>query len=328
MEFAHPHLLWLLLLVPVWGVWTVWRRRRGTEGLQFSQTDSASRHLRSGWLSVRWLPTVLRGLALMLGVVALAQPQELDRRVERSTEGVDIMMVLDISTSMRAQDFQPNRFEAAREVALEFTRGRQNDRIGLIVFSAQAFTQVPLTLDYSFLRDMMQEVEIGMIKDGTAIGTALATAVNRLKDSEAESKVIILLTDGQNNRGEIDPTTAGEVAAAMGARVYTIGVGSRGSAPYTVQRPFGGQRRVQMPVEIDEDMLQTVAESTGGRYFRATDKQALQTIYEEIGQLETSEIEEEVYTDRQERYASFLGPALLLVLLELLLRTTRLRRFP
>ena len=182
MEFAHPHLLWLLLLVPVWGVWTVWRRGRGTEGLQFSQTASASRHLTSGWLSVRWLPTVLRGLALMLGIVALAQPQELDRRVERSAEGVDIMMVLDISTSMRAQDFQPNRFEAAREVALEFTRGRQNDRIGLIVFSAQAFTQVPLTLDYSFLRDMMQEVERGVIKDGTAMGTALATAVTRLKD--------------------------------------------------------------------------------------------------------------------------------------------------
>lgn len=328
MEFAYPSLLWLLLAVPLWAAWTVWRSRTEEGGLRFSQASSASRHLRTPWLRIRFLPTLLRSLALALGVVALARPQEVDRRVERTTEGIDIMMVLDVSTSMRAQDFQPNRFEAAREVATEFTRGRTNDRIGLIVFSAEAFTQVPLTLDYSFLRRMMQDVEIGMIQDGTAIGTALATAVNRLEGSEAESKVIILLTDGQNNRGEIDPTTAGEVAATMGARVYTIGVGSQGSAPYTVTRPFGGQRQVQMPVEIDEEMLRTVAQSTGGRYFRATDREALETIYEEIGELETSEIDEEVYTDRRERYAAFLWPALLLVLMDVLLRTTRLRRFP
>ncbi len=328
MTFANSHILWLLAVVPIWASFVWWRNRRRDDGLRYSSVSVARDVPRSMWTYLQQLPLFLRTGALVLGILALARPQEINQRVERHTEGVDIMMVLDISTSMRAQDFEPNRFEAARDVAGEFVEGRTSDRIGMIVFAAEAFTQTPLTVDYDFLQRMMERVDIGMIKDGTAIGTALATAVNRLKNSEAESKVIILLTDGQNNQGEIDPTTAAEVAETMGVRVYTIGVGSQGSAPYAVNRPFGGRRQVQIPVRIDEEMLTTVAKTTGGRYFRATDRSALRTIYEEIGTLEQTEIQEEVYTDYQERYAIFAWPALILVLLEVLLSTTRLRKFP
>jgi Ca-activated chloride channel homolog len=265
---------------------------------------------------------------LILGILALARPQVRDVVQERYAEGVDIMLVLDTSTSMRAQDFQPNRFEAARDVASEFIRSRVSDRVGLIVFAAKAFTQAPLTLDYDFLQRMLAEVDIGIIEDGTAIGTALATAVNRLADSDAKSKVVILLTDGQNNRGEIDPVTAAEVAQALGVRVYSIGVGAHGEAPFVFTDPFGGQRRRMVPVDIDEQMLQTVADLTGGRYFRATTKQALRSIYDEIGELEKTRIEERIYTDYEERYAIFLWPAFGLLLLEVLLSTTRLRGFP
>jgi Ca-activated chloride channel family protein len=274
------------------------------------------------------MPLLLRMVALVLGVLALARPQDHNTVLERFAEGVDIMLVLDTSTSMRAQDFEPNRFEAAREVASEFIADRTSDRVGLIVFAAKAYTQAPLTLDYDFLLRMMDEVEVGVIEDGTAIGTALAMAVNRLKETEAKSKIIILLTDGQNNRGEIDPVTAAEVAEAVDVRTYTIGVGAYGEAPFVVDHPFAGRQRRMVPVEIDEDMLRTVAEKTGGRYFRATNKEALGTIYDEIGELEKTEVEERIYTDYNERYAVFLWPAFGLLLLELVLSSTRLRRFP
>ncbi|MCH8276826.1 MAG: VWA domain-containing protein, partial [Bacteroidetes bacterium] len=247
---------------------------------------------------------------------------------ERYAEGVDIMMVLDTSTSMRAEDFRPNRFEAARAVGAEFIRGRTSDRIGLIVFAAKAYTQAPLTLDYDFLLEMMNELDVGVIEDGTAIGTALAMAVNRLKDTTAKSKVIILLTDGQNNRGELSPETAAEVARTIGVRIYAIGVGAHGEAPFVVDHPFAGRQRRMVPVEIDEEMLQSVAEMTGGRYFRATNNQALRDIYKEIGELEQTKIEERIYTDYEERYTDFLFPGLGLIFLELLLSTTLFRRFP
>jgi Ca-activated chloride channel family protein len=279
-------------------------------------------------MRIRGLPPALRYGALILGILALARPQDHNVVEERYAEGVDIMLVLDTSTSMRAQDFSPNRFEAAREVASEFVRDRTSDRVGLVVFAAKAFTQTPLTLDYDFLLRMLEEVEVGVIEDGTAIGTAVAMAVNRLKESTAESKVIILLTDGQNNRGEIDPVTASDVAETMDVRIYSIGVGAYGEAPFLFDDPFGGQRRRMVPVEIDEKMLMTVAENTGGKYFRATNKQALRDIYDEIGELEKTKIEERVYTDYQERYTLFLLPAFGLLLLELLLSNTRLRRTP
>lgn len=327
MVFAQPYWLLLLLLVPALGIWE-WRRARGRTGLLYSNAAAVRATPRTFWTYLGGLPALLRMGALTLGIIAFARPQERNVIRERYAEGVDIMMVLDTSTSMRAQDFTPNRFEAARDVAGEFIRSRVSDRVGLIVFAAKAFTQAPLTLDYAFLQRMMEEVEVGVIEDGTAIGTALATAVNRLKETEAESKVIILLTDGQNNRGEVDPVTASEVAAALGVRVYAIGVGTYGEAPFIRDLPFGGRQRQMVPVEIDEEMLQAVAQTTEGRYFRATDKQALRDIYDEIGELEKTKVETRTYTDYAERYPFFLWPAFGLVLLEVLLTTTRLRRFP
>lgn len=327
MTFADPEWLWLLALVPVVGLVEWWRNRQRV-GLRFSNVRLADA-VPSTWAQrLRWLPTALRMGVLALGIVALARPQETDVIREQYAEGIDIMLVLDTSTSMRAEDFDPNRFEAARAVASEFIDNRVSDRVGLIVFAAKAYTQTPLTLDYNFLQRMLDEVQVGVIEDGTAIGTALAMATNRLKSTEAQSKVIIVLTDGQNNRGEIDPVTAAEVAETMGVRVYSIGVGTRGEAPFVVDHPFTGQSRRMMPVQIDEDMLRTVAQQTGGRYFRATSKEGLRTVYEEIDQLEKTEIEERVYTDRDERYPLFLWPAFGLLCIEVLLSTTVLRRFP
>jgi Ca-activated chloride channel family protein len=327
MTFAHPDILWFLLLVPLMGGW-MWWRSRSEAGLQYSDVGTAQSVAPSWRVRLRALPDLLKIAALVLGIVALARPQESDVVRTRSAEGIDIMLVLDTSTSMRAEDFRPNRFEAARDVASEFIDGRVSDRVGLVVFAAKAYTQAPLTLDYDFLQNMLDEVRVGVIQDGTAIGTALAMAVNRLKRTEAESKVVILLTDGQNNRGEIDPITASEVAQAMDVRVYAIGVGSKGTAPFIIDQPFVGQQRQMLPVEIDEDMLRTVAQTTGGRYFRATSKRALRDIYEEIGELEKSEIDERIYTDVDERYSTFLIPAFALLLTGVLLQTTALRRFP
>lgn len=327
MEFAHPQWFAALALLPLAWLLLFFRRRRRT-GLRYSSIQGAQHVPKTFWTGVRWMPGALRSLVWILMVLALARPQTRNTVLERFAEGVDIMMILDTSTSMRAQDFKPNRFVAAKEVGTEFIQGRLSDRLGLVVFAAKAFTQAPLTLDYSFLTTMLNEVEVGIIEDGTAIGTALAMGVNRLKDTEAKSKVIILLTDGQNNRGEIDPVTAADVAATLGVRVYAIGVGTRGEAPVMVDHPFGGQQRVMMKVEIDEDMLRSVAQKTGGQYFRATNKEALKTIYREIGDLEKTKIEERTYTDFGERYHLFLWPAVILLVLEVLLSSTRLRRLP
>ncbi len=328
MQFAQPEWFWLFALVPLVAGWAWWYAFRTRKGMRFSSIDPVHSAPRSLWVRLRELPAVLRIGAVALGVFALARPQERDTIRERYAEGVDIVLVLDTSTSMRAEDFSPNRFEAARDVAAEFIESRTSDRVGLIVFAAKAYTQTPLTLDYNFLLRMLDEVEVGVIEDGTAIGTAIAMGVNRLKNSAAESKVLILLTDGQNNRGEIDPVTASEVAQTMDVRIYSIGVGTHGEAPFPFDDPFGGQRRQMIPVEIDEDMLSSVAKKTGGRYFRATNKETLQSIYVEIGELEKTEIEERFYTDYTERYAVFLWPAFGLLLLELLLSGTRLRRTP
>ncbi len=325
--FAHPGWLWLLLSIPALLVWEIFRTRIEA-GMRFSAVAIGNQIPRSVWDRLRWLPLVLRMGALTFAILALARPQERNVVRELFAEGVDVMMVLDTSTSMRAQDFEPNRFEAAREVGADFIRGRVSDRIGLVVFAAKAYTQAPLTLDYDFLTEMLGEVEVGVIEDGTAIGTALAMATNRLKDTEAVSKVVILLTDGQNNRGEVDPVTAAEVAAALGVRVYPVGVGAYGEAPFVIDHPFAGQQRRMMRVEIDEDMLRAVAAKTGGRYFRATDKEALREIYAEIGELEKTKIEERTYTDYEERYAIFLWPAFGLLLLDVLLSSTRLRKLP
>jgi Ca-activated chloride channel family protein len=324
--FANPHLLWLLLLVPLLGAWTWWRARR-PDGLRYSDVGLTTGAPASWRVRLQGLPAVLRMTALALGIVALARPQVQDVIRTRTAEGIDIMLALDTSSSMRAEDFRPNRFEAAQAVAGSFVEGRVSDRVGLIVFAAEAYTQVPLTLDYDFLKRMLERVSIGVVEDGTAVGTALATAVNRLKETEAESKVVVLLTDGRNNRGEIDPATAAEIASTIGVRVYAIGVGAAGDESDALPR---GHREERQPGEagVDEQMLRTVASTTGGRYFSASSKEALQRIYGEIDAMEATEVDERVYTDREEWYAWFLGPAFALVCLEVLLATTVFRRFP
>jgi len=296
--------------------------------MRFSSTSAIKAAGASWKIRLRFVPPVLRMAGLCLAILAMARPQDRNVIREQFAEGVDIMMVLDTSTSMRAEDFRPNRFEAAKAVGSEFIEGRTSDRVGLIVFAANAYTQAPLTLDYDFLQEMLREVEVGVIEDGTAIGTALAMAVNRLKDTEAKSKVVILLTDGQNNRGELSPETAAEVARTLGVRVYAIGVGQQGEAPFVVDHPFAGRQRRMVPVEIDEEMLQAVADMTGGQYFRATNNRALRDIYDEIGELERTKIEERSYMDFEERYTDLLFPGLLLLMLEILLSTTLFRRFP
>jgi len=327
MTFAQPFWLLLLLLVPLVGVRS-WTAMRSRAGMRFSSISSLKVAGNTWKTRLKWVPTAFRVVGISLAILAMARPQDLNVIQERFAEGVDIMMVLDTSTSMRAEDFRPNRFEAAKSVGADFIRGRTSDRVGLIVFAANAYTQAPLTLDYVFLTQMLSEVEVGVIEDGTAIGTALAMAVNRLKDTEAKSKVVILLTDGQNNRGELSPETAAEVAKTIGVRVYAIGVGQHGEAPFVVDHPFAGRQRRMVPVEIDEEMLQAVADMTGGQYFRATNNRALSDIYDQIGELEKTKIEERVYTDYEEKYPFYLIPGLFLLFLEVLLNTTLFRRFP
>jgi len=260
-------------------------------------------------------------IAVSLLIIVLARPQKTDRYQDVTTEGIDIMLALDISGSMLARDFKPDRLEASKNVATEFISGRPYDRLGLVVFSGESFTQCPLTTDHAVLVNLMREIESGMIEDGTAIGNGLATAINRIKDSDAVSKVIILLTDGVNNRGEIAPSTAADIAKTYGVRVYTIGVGTRGTAPYPVQTPYGIQYR-NMPVEIDEAVLKDIASKTGGSYFRATDNNKLIEVYAEIDKLEKSKIDVRQFTRKEEKYLMPAIVAFVLLALESLIRFT------
>lgn len=319
MTFAYPAVLWMLTAVPLLGGWMWWRARHHTEGVGFPRVADVP--LRVSWrVWVRRALPVLRLSAMALLIVALARPQQHDVVQVETTEGIDIVLALDASTSMRATDFPPNRFEAARSVAIDFVEERSNDRIGLIVFAGRAFMQAPLTTDQDFLVDTIEQLRLGQFEPGTAIGSALTAATSRLRSGASPSQVVILLTDGQNNRGEIDPLTAAEIARVMGIRVYTIGVGSFGDAPFELEEEGSD--------EVDEAVLTTIAEATGGQYFRASDAAALQTIYDDISALEQSEIETHTYTDVSERFAQFAVPALLLVLLHALLRTTVAWRFP
>jgi len=271
----------------------------------------------------------LRALTLCLIVLAVARPQTGRSEYRTHTEGVDIMLVLDTSGSMQAEDFHPkNRLYVAREVVKQFIAGRKHDRIGLVAFAAQAVTQCPLTLDYPVLTRLVDKVDFGMLPDGTAIGVALATACNRLKNSKAKSRVVILLTDGQNNAGAIDPLTAARVAATLGIRVYTIGVGTRGRAPMPVNDPVFGRRMVQVKVDLDEKTLTQIARATGGRYFRATNHKELATVYGEIDHMEKTKIESQTFVNYTDHYAWFALPALIVLLVELVLAQTVLREVP
>jgi len=326
-KFANPLFLWLLLLLPAIGYYLWWRRKKLTVPLQFSSLQIFKNIPQTFRERLRHVPLALRLSAIAIFIVALARPQSVSDKQNISTEGIDIVLELDLSGSMLAEDFNPNRIEAAKQVASEFIDGRTNDRIGLVVFQAQSFTQCPLTTDYPVLKNLLREVKSGMIADGTAIGLAIANGVNRLKDSKAKSKVMVLLTDGVNNRGEIDPITAARIAATYGIRIYTVGVGAQGEAPYPVQTQFG-IRRQMIPVDLDEKGLTQVADMTGGKYYRATDNRKLKAIYKEIDQLERTKIEVTAYKRYSELYGGWLLAGLLAVIVEVGLSVTVLRRNP
>jgi Ca-activated chloride channel homolog len=320
-EFAQPAFLYLLLIIPVMIAFYYVKQQKAVVSLRvpgsgpFEKSGKTFRHF------IRHLLFAFRAAAILLFIVVLARPQKTDNFQDVSTEGIDIVLTLDISGSMLSRDFKPDRVEASKNIATEFITGRPYDRIGLVVFSGESFTQCPVTTDHAVLINLLREIKCGMIEDGTAIGEGLATAVNRLKDSEAKSKVIILLTDGVNNRGIIAPITAAEIAKTFGIRVYTIGVGTQGVAPYPVQTPFGVQYQ-DMPVEIDEAILQEIAKMTDGKYFRATNNEKLQQVYAEIDKLEKSRINVRQFKLREEK---FVVPALIafcLILLEMILKNT------
>jgi len=328
-RFANPEFLLLLLIIPVLVYWYLRRRVHSEGALRYSSLSIIKGIKKPRSQALRHSLFVLRLLALALVIIGLARPQSGQKEEEITTEGIDIVIALDISSSMLAEDFRPkNRIQAAKAVAADFIRGRKNDRIGMVVFAAKSFTQCPLTLDYGILLSFMDDIDVGLVDDGTAIGLAIANSVNRLRNSEAKSKVVILLTDGVNNRGEVDPVTAAKVAATYGIKIYTIGVGTQGEALYPVDDPFFGKRYVRMPVEIDEKVLQQVAAITDGRYFRATNKKSLEEVFREIDQLEKTKIEVKEYTRYAELFPGWLQWAMLLLVLEIVLANTRFRKIP
>jgi len=325
--FANPELLFLLLLIPLLGVWYFFRRKRNNTEISVSTLAGFGKTHRTLRLFVYQGQYLLRLLALTLLIVALARPQTSLSRQDISVEGIDIVIALDVSGSMLAQDFKPDRLEAAKQTAMEFIDARPNDRIGLVIFSGEAFTQSPLTTDHSVIKNIFSDIQSGMIEDGTALGDGLATAVNRIRTSKAVSKVIILLTDGNNNMGAIDPMTAAEIGKLYGIRIYTVGIGTMGVAPYPVQTPYGIQLQ-SMKVEIDEPLMKKISEMTDGRYFRATNNAKLRQIYKEIDKLEKSKIDVTEFKRKHEEYLPLVLLALGLLALEFLLRYSYLRNIP
>ncbi len=315
MSWANPEYFWLLSLIPLFIAYQLWKQlSEKRPSLTFSST-SALKNLPGNYRAyLVWLTPLFYLVAFSLFVIALARPQLQNTTIEEKVEGIDIVMSIDISTSMRAEDFQPNRLIAAKAIAADFIRARPSDRIGLTVFARESFTVCPPTIDHRLALNLLETIDMGMVRDGTAIGIGIATSINRLRNSDAESRVIILLTDGMNNAGEIDPITAGEIARTQGIRIYTVGIGSRGTAPYPIDDPVFGRRYQNVSVDIDEDMLQQIAEMTGGRYFRATENQELRDIYDEIDRLETTEIEEIVYRNYEDQYSTFLLSGILLLI--------------
>lgn len=303
-------------------------RRTGT--LRFSNLGVIKTVSKAPSKKYRHIIFVFRIIVVGLLIVAFARPQSGITEEEIITEGIDIILAMDISSSMKAEDLArgKNRLDVTKEVAAQFIGGRTNDRLGMVVFAGKSFTQCPLTLDYGIMLKFLKEINIGMVEDGTAIGMAIANCVNRLRDSKAKSKVVILLTDGRNNRGELDPITAANVAQAMGVRIYTIGAGKRGKAPYPVDDPFFGKRYQYIQIDIDEDVLKKIANITSGKYFRATDKASLERIYQEIGEMEKTKIEVKEFTRYKELFINFLVLAFGVLILEILLANTRFRRIP
>ena len=332
MTFANSAYLLLMLLVIPCVVWYVLRGRKRRASLSVPTTSMYGGMAKSWKYYLIHVPFVLDMAALVLLSLILARPQSTDRWQDTEIEGIDIMLCVDVSTSMLAEDLKPNRIEAAKQVASEFINGRPNDNIGLTIFAGEAFTQCPMTVDHAVLLNMFQNVSSdiaarGIIEDGTAIGMGLANAISRLKDSQAKSKVIILLTDGSNNRGEISPMTAAEMAKSFGIRVYTIGVGTNGTAPYPVQGAFGKQY-VNVAVEIDENVLRDIAKTANGQYYRATSNSKLKEVYEEIDKLERTKLQVKEFSKNQEEYQPLALALLLCLLAAILLKQTVLRTIP
>ncbi len=326
-QFADKAFLWGLIIVPFLIGLYIYRQKRGYSSLRLSSLNALSNAPVSWKNYFRHLPFILRIIGISGLIIVLARPQSTSSWENIETEGIDIVLALDISGSMLAEDFKPNRLEASKDVAMEFIAGRPNDRMGLVVFSGESFTQCPLTTDHAVLMNLFKDIKSGMIEDGTAIGLGLANAVSRLKDSKAKSKVIILLTDGVNNQGEIAPVTAAEIAETFGIRVYTVGVGSLGTAPYPFKTSYGVQYQ-NIEVKIDEEVLQEIARMTDGRYFRATNNQKLKDIYQEIDALEKSKIEVREFSRKTEEYLRWAIIAGLILLLEALLRITLFKNNP
>ncbi len=327
LTFKNPELFYLLLAILPLAAWYIFRQKRNTASIQVSSTASVFKAPKTLRHVLRHSIFVSQMIALAFFVVVLARPQSSSNWENVTTEGIDIIIALDISSSMLARDFSPDRLEAAKNVAMEFISGRQYDRMGLVVFAGEAFTQCPLTTDRAVLLNLFKDIKSGLIEDGTAIGNGLATAVSRLKDSEAVSRVVILLTDGENNRGEVAPMTAAEIAKTFGIRVYTVGVGSIGTAPYPVQTPFGIELR-DMEVKIDEGLLTDMANVTGGKYFRATSNKKLEEIYKEIDALEKSKIDVKQYSRKSEEFLPFAILGALFLIAGIVLRTTIFRNIP
>ncbi|MFO7890712.1 MAG: VWA domain-containing protein [bacterium] len=327
-RFEDPQFLLLLFLIPLLIWWYIKYRDRTTASLRFSHLGFARKTNRSGPARARHFLFGLRMLVLALLITAFAKPQSGITGEEVITQGIDIVLALDISSSMLAEDIKPNRVEAVKRDAENFIKGRKNDRIGMVIFSGDAFTQCPLTLDYGILLNFLDKIKVGMIEDGTAIGMGLATAVNRMRNSKAKSKVIVLLTDGRNNKGEVDPITAAQLARTFDIKIYAIGAGGHGSALYPVDDPVFGKRYVPMKIDIDEKTLKEVSNMTGGEYFRADDRQRLQEIFKKIDDMEKTKIEVKEYTRYSELFYYFVLAALLLLIGEIVLAHTKFRKIP
>ena len=326
LEFANPAYLQLLWSIPLLIAWEIWRERDKKAIVLFpSFAELPKQKSVSVW--TRHLPLIFRLLAIAFLIVALARPQSFSKEQTSTTEGIDIMLSLDVSSSMLARDFEPDRIEAAKRIGIQFISGRPSDRMGLVIFASEAFTMCPLTLDHAALINQFNAVSMDMLEDGTAIGSGLAMAVNRLLNSDAVSRVVILLTDGVNNSGEIAPYTAAEIAQTYGIRVYVVGIGSMGTAPYPVQTPFG-IRYQQVEVQIDEKLMKEVAQLTGGEYFRATDNKTLEEIYQKIDSLEKSKINVDEFLHRSEEFLLWGILSFFFVVLEILYRAFILRRLP
>lgn len=326
MIYAQAQYLWLFLLILLLILWYIFKKSKSRASIRYSSIKGFENLKKPLKYYLRHLLFIIRIAIISLLIIILARPQT-EKTETKITQGIDIVIALDISGSMLAQDFKPNRLEASKDIAIEFINKQEYDRIGLVVFAGEAFTQCPVTIDHKVLINMFSEVKQGLIEDGTAIGYGLATAVNALKDSKAKSKIVILLTDGENNAGSIDPLIAADLAAKFNIKVYTIGVGKNGFADMPVQTIFGTQLQ-KVEVKIDEETLKLISEKTGGKYFRAIDNEKLKKIYNEIDKLEKDKIKEKLGKQRQEEYMKFLIPALLLLVLETVLKYTVLRTLP